>query len=85
MVLEVSNARENDRVLYVKKAMIGCGLALNLNGQCDVQQVLPHLQEIVKNFPGNFDGFSEIDSMELDGAVIQSKDEKEGDGDDQNN
>lgn len=40
--------RDKNGDLYVKKAMIGCGLALNLNGQWEVQQLFPHFQEIVK-------------------------------------
>lgn len=77
VVREVSNVREKDGVLYVRKYMIDCGIDLNLNGQWVVQRPFSNLQEIVKKYPNNFNGAPDTDRMELDGAVTESEDKKE--------
>lgn len=73
VVREVENEKDKDGVSYVRKAMMGCGMALNLNGQWEVQQLFPHLQEIVKKYPDNFGGTPVADSLKLDGAVTESE------------
>lgn len=63
---------------------MGCGLALNLNGQWEVQHRFPHLQEIVKIYPYNFNGTPVTYIMELDGPVTEREDDKEVEVEDQN-
>lgn len=62
VVREVSNSGDCDKVLYCRKAMIGCGIALNLNGRWKKQQLFPHLPTIVEKYPENFNGKPGADS-----------------------
>lgn len=69
---EVGNARDKEGVSLTRKAMIGCGMALNFNGLWEVRQLFPHLQSIVSKYADNFNGKPVADSLELDGAVTES-------------
>lgn len=71
-VRDVASQRDSDGVLYVRKAMIRCGMALNLNGQWEVKQLFPHLQTIVAKYRENFDGKEVADSLLLDGELTES-------------
>lgn len=75
VVREVDNQRDSDGVSLSRKAMMGCGMALNLNGRWEVRQLFPHLQSIVARYPDNFNGTPVADSLELDGAVTESEEE----------
>lgn len=70
---EVERDRDAGNVSYVRKAMIGSGMALNLNGQWEVRQLFPHLQEIVKKYSENFAGTPVADSLKLDGDVTENE------------
>lgn len=72
VIREVENQRDKDGVSYVRKAIIGSGMALNLNGQWEVRQLFPHLQTIVQKYADNFQGTPVADSLKLDGAVTES-------------
>lgn len=74
-VRDVAQQRDSDGVLYVRKAMIRCGMALNLNGQWEVKQLFPHLQEIVRKYEENFNGKTVADSLLLDGEITESESE----------
>ena len=71
-VRDVSKQRDSVGVFYTRKAMIRCGMALNLNGQWEVKQIFPHLQEIFKKYEENFKGLPVSDSLALDGEVTES-------------
>lgn len=47
VIEDMKKIRDADKVLLCRKAMIGCGMALNLNWLREFQQVFPHLQEII--------------------------------------
>ena len=76
-VRDVAQQRDSDGVLYTRKAMIRCGMALNLNGRWEVKQLFPHLQEIVKKYEENFNGVPVTDSLALDGEITQSDSDNE--------
>lgn len=48
MIREIESAKYKDGVSYVREVVIGSGMALNLNGEWEVSQLCPHLQEILK-------------------------------------
>lgn len=52
--------------------MIRCGLARNLNGLWEVEQMFPHLQQIVPKYEENFNFVTVTDSIALDGEVTDS-------------
>lgn len=68
----VNKDRDRDNVLYTRKAMIRCGMALNINGVWEETQLFPHLQNIVAKYRENFEGKSVEDSMDLDGEKTES-------------
>lgn len=51
--------------------MIRCGLAMNLNGRWEVQELFPHLREIVQKYKENVDGKPVADSVDLDQGVTE--------------
>lgn len=53
-IRDVNLARDADGIIYVRKAMIRCGMSLNLNGRWDVEQLFPRLQEIVNMYGDDF-------------------------------
>lgn len=53
-VRHVNNQRGDDGLTYARKAMIRCGLCLDLNGIWQVSQLYPHLQEIIRKYPDDF-------------------------------
>lgn len=55
-VRTVSAQRDEDGVTYARKAMIRCGMALNLNGQWEERLLFPELQAIVNKYRENFEG-----------------------------
>lgn len=77
VIREVENERDKDGVSFTRKAMIGCGMALNFNGLWEVRQLFPHLQNIVSKYPENFNGQPVAESMGLDGAVTETDEEGE--------
>ena len=70
---QVENERDEDGVSLVRKAMIGSGMALNLNGEWEVCQLFPHLQAIVAKYNEKFQGTPMADGLKLDGEVTESK------------
>ena len=73
VIREVENEKDSDGVSFVRKAMIGSGMGLNLNGQWEVRQLFPHLQNIVQKYPENFQGTPVADSLKLYGEVTESE------------
>jgi DDE superfamily endonuclease len=55
-VREVNKMRDKNGLMYARKAMIRCGLSLNLNGIWEISQLFPHLQEIIKENLDYFNG-----------------------------
>jgi len=51
-----SAQRDKESVLHIRKAMIRCGMSLNLNGFWEERQLSPELKKIIKNYPSNFNG-----------------------------
>lgn len=72
VIKDVDRDRDRNGVLYSRKSMMCYGMALNLNGRWEVQQLLPHFQQIVSKYRENFDGKTVGDSLELDGAATES-------------
>ena len=54
-VREVNQQRDEDGICFARKAMVITGLALNTNGQWEVQQLTPELQRIVQKNHTVFD------------------------------
>lgn len=55
-VRDVNRQRDENRLTYVRKAMILCGLALNVNGVWEETQLSPELQAIINKHRVHFDG-----------------------------
>lgn len=55
--------------------MIGSGMALNLNGKWEVDQIFPHLTNIVNKCPEKFNGEPVVDSLKIDEDVKESEDD----------
>ncbi|RLN69414.1 hypothetical protein BBJ28_00022260 [Nothophytophthora sp. Chile5] len=55
-VQEVNAHRDENGLTYARKAMIRCGLSLDVDGKWSTCQLFPHLQEIIKKYPSHFDG-----------------------------
>lgn len=53
---DVNAPRDADGISYGRKAMIRCGMSLNLNGRWEVQQLFQKLQEIVRKYEAEFNG-----------------------------
>ena len=53
---DVNSERDAHGVLYARKAMIHCGLLLDVDGIWRIEQLFPHLQEIIHEHRHNFDG-----------------------------
>lgn len=45
---EVDVQKERDGFMYRRKDMMGCGMALNLNGSWEIHQIFLNLQKIIK-------------------------------------
>ena len=51
-IQDVNQLVDSDNLSYAKKSMIRCGLTLRIDGTWSVNQLFPHLQEIIeKHFP----------------------------------
>lgn len=55
-VRDVKRERDRAGLTYARKAMIRCGMAKQSNGLWEIQQLFPHLQNIVRTYRANFDG-----------------------------
>ena len=75
MVRTVSAQRDSDWILYTRKALIRCGMAMNINGLWEIRQLSPELQEIVGKYKNNFDGVKVASEGGLDGKAAVSEDE----------
>ena len=53
VVSEVNSTIYHDRMPLVRKAMIRCCLALNINGCWEITQLLQHLQDMIQRFLQN--------------------------------
>lgn len=66
-VREVNAHRDKNGVNYARKAMIRCGLSLEIDGSWSPKQLFPHLQDIIQKYPDEFNGTSAADgSMDSD-------------------
>jgi hypothetical protein len=48
--------RDANGLTYARKAMIRCGLALDVTGKWRIQQLTPQLQTIIATHRNHFDG-----------------------------
>ena len=55
-VRDVNRQRTSEGITYARKAMIRCGMSLNLNGKWEEDQLSNELQEIVAKYRNHFDG-----------------------------
>jgi hypothetical protein len=55
-VRDVNMQRDANGLTFSRKAMIRCGLALNVTGQWHIQQLSPQLQAVIAAHPNHFDG-----------------------------
>eukprot|EP00644_Phytophthora_capsici_P005978 jgi/Phyca11/98043/e_gw1.2.1094.1 len=55
-VRQVNSQRDKNNVNYARKAMIRCGLSLDVDGVWRTEQLFSHLQVIIKKFPDQFAG-----------------------------
>lgn len=55
-VEDVNRMVDSDNISYARKAMIRCGLALDLDGTWSVEQLFPHLREIIAKHRPYFEG-----------------------------
>lgn len=62
----VAQQRDSEGVLFTRKAMIRCGMALNLNGIWEERQLSPELQNIINKYRDNFNGTPVGDSRHLE-------------------
>lgn len=70
-VREVNGQRDKNGVQYARKAMMMCGMSLNLNGLWEESQLTEDLQAIVAKHRNHFDGEPVIvdDAVESDSDV----------------
>ncbi|KAJ0401149.1 hypothetical protein P43SY_004356 [Pythium insidiosum] len=69
-VEKVSAARDEDGISLVRKAMIRCGLAKNLNGVWEEQQLKPELQAIIDLYREDFTrGYNQAAMLEGPSSV----------------
>lgn len=55
-VRQINEMRDSNGLTYARKAMIRCGLSLDVNGQWHEKQLTPQLQEIIKKHQKYYDG-----------------------------
>lgn len=55
-VRDVNGMRDENGLNYARKAMIRCGLSLDVNGQWRKEQLFPHLQMIIAEHRNHFNG-----------------------------
>ena len=53
---DVNQLIDCDNMSYARKSMIRCGLALGLDGTWTINQLFPHLQEIIAKYRQYFEG-----------------------------
>lgn len=53
---DVNKLVDCDNISYARKSMIRCGLALGLDGTWNINQLFPHLQDIIAKYPQHFEG-----------------------------
>jgi hypothetical protein len=66
-VRDVNKQRDKNGITYARKAMIRCGLVLDLCGEWRVQQLRPELQRIISTYPKHFDGTFDCSDSSTDG------------------
>jgi hypothetical protein len=55
-VRELNTKRDKNDLSFARKAMIRCGMSLGVDEKWSVEQLYPHLQEIIREFPMEFAG-----------------------------
>ena len=55
-IQDVNRLVDSNNLSYVRKSMIRCGLALGIDGTWSVNQLFPHLQEIIEKHFSYFQG-----------------------------
>ncbi|KAE8880253.1 hypothetical protein PF003_g35736 [Phytophthora fragariae] len=68
-VKEVNGKRDKNGINYARKTMMRCGLSLGVDGNWCTTQLFPHLQEIVKKYPAEFEG--KVKSAERGGVTSE--------------
>lgn len=75
VVRTVGQQRDQDGILYTRKALVRCGMALNYNGLWEERQLSPELQNIVKKYAENFNGQPVTTDQDLDGERTDTDEE----------
>jgi hypothetical protein len=56
LVAKVNGLVDKNRITYARKAMIRCGLFLNVDGLWSEHQLNPQLQNVIQKYRENFEG-----------------------------
>lgn len=75
MLRKVENAQDEDDVSYIRKAMVGSGMSLNLNYLWKVRELFFHIQIIVENYGKNFEGNPVAEILKLNSEIPGSEKE----------
>ena len=67
----VNSMKDKDGVSYARKAMIRCGLGLDLDGEWQESQLFPELQMIINNHRAHFDGTPVPEEAEVIEEIVQ--------------
>lgn len=71
VIREVGDEKDKDNISHVRKAMVGSGMALNLNRQWEMWKLFSPLQTIVQKYSESFYGTPVVGSLKLDGLVTR--------------
>lgn len=70
-VRAVNLMKDKNGVSYARKAMIRCGLGLDLDGEWQESQLFPELQMIINNHRAHFDGTPVPEDEEVVEEIVQ--------------
>ena len=70
-VRAVNLMKDKNGVSYARKAMIRCGLGLDLNGKWKESQLFPEMQMIINNHRAHFDGTTVPEEAERVAEIVQ--------------
>ena len=66
VVRDVNKMRDDNGISYARKAMLRCGLSLDISGEWRVEQLFLQLQDIIRRHREHFDGKS-VEENEIEG------------------
>ena len=64
-VQKINEKQDENGLSFPRKAMIRCGLSLDIDGIWRRQQLFPHLQDIIIKYPANFEGAEPVTSVQF--------------------